>query len=124
MIRLRTGVEFIDVPYKSSGAQVPDLLGGHVSSSFEYFNVIGPHITSGKLRALVITNVRRLPVLVDTPTVAEAGFPGMEALGWGGLCAPAGTPDAVIRVLYREISKALLDPVIREQVISTGGELG
>lgn len=124
MLKVRGGIDFVDVPYKSSGAQVPDMLGGHVSSTFEFFSVIGQHIKSAKVRALTVAHVRRLPVLPDTPTTAEAGFPGIDALGWGAICLPAGAPQSVIRILYKEVANALNDPVIREQVISTGGEMG
>ena len=124
MLKVRGGIDFVDVPYKSSGAQVPDMLGGHVSSTFEYFSVIGQFIKSGKVRALTVAHVRRLPVLPDIPTTAEAGFPGIDALGWGALCVPAGTPQGVIRILYKEVVNALNDPVMREQVISTGADMG
>jgi tripartite-type tricarboxylate transporter receptor subunit TctC len=124
MLRVRSGADIVDVPYKSSGAQVPDVVGGHVVSTFEYFSVIGPHIVGGRVKALAVANARRLPTLPDTPTTAEAGFPNMEALGWGAICVPQGTPGVVINVLYREIAKALTDPVMRDQVISTGGEMG
>ena len=124
MLKSKGGIDIVDVPYKSSAAQVPDVLGGHVTSTFEYFSVIGQYIKSGRLKALAVANVRRLPVLAETPTIAEAGFPGMETLGWGAICVPAGTPDAVVRILYREILSALNDSAFRDQVISTGAEVG
>jgi tripartite-type tricarboxylate transporter receptor subunit TctC len=124
MLRLRAGIEFLDVPYKSSGAQVPDLLGGHVSSTFEFFPAIVPHVRSGKLRALAVTSTKRITGLPDTPTMAEAGYPGVEGQGWSAVCAPAGAPDAVVRTLYQEILKAQKDPVFREQITSLGSEVG
>jgi tripartite-type tricarboxylate transporter receptor subunit TctC len=124
MLRLRAGIEFLDVPYKSSGAQIPDLMGGHVSSTMEMFPAIVPHVKGGRLRALAVTSVQRLTGLPDTPTMAEAGYPGVEGQGWTAICAPAGTPDASVRILYLEILKAQKDPVFREQITSLGSEVG
>ena len=112
------------IPYKFTSAEIPDVLGGHIHATFNYFNILGPFISSGKLRALAIASPKRLQVAPDIVTMSEAGLAGVEATGWNGVCVPAGVPQPVIDLLYREIVKALSDPVIRDQMISTGADVG
>jgi tripartite-type tricarboxylate transporter receptor subunit TctC len=95
------------VPYKGVVAGVPDLLAGRVTMMFAPSTVALPPVRAGKLRALVVTSLKRSPALPDVPTVAESGFPGFEATIWGGLVAPAATQAAVIRKLHMETVNAL-----------------
>jgi tripartite-type tricarboxylate transporter receptor subunit TctC len=123
-IKLRAGINVRGIPYKSVSAELPDVMGGHIHSTFNYYNIIGPHINSGKLKALAVANDKRLPVAPAIVTMAESGLPGVEATGWNGICVPAGTPQPVINLLHRELVKALNDPVIREQMIGSGANVG
>jgi tripartite-type tricarboxylate transporter receptor subunit TctC len=124
LIKSRTGIDIRGIPYKSTSAEIPDLLGGHINATFNYFQIIGVHINSGRLRALGVASATRLPVASEIPTMAEAGLPGVEATGWNGICAPAGVPKTVITLLHRELVDALKDPAIRNQMISTGAIVG
>jgi tripartite-type tricarboxylate transporter receptor subunit TctC len=81
-----------------------------------------PQIKAGKLRALAITSARRSPVAPELPTVAEAGFPGFEVIGWFGWLAPAATPRAIINRLNTELVRALKLPEVRERLISQSTE--
>ncbi len=82
-----------------------------------------PHIRSGKTRALAVTSTARLPVLPDTPTLAEAaGLPGYELMLWFGLLAPSGTPPAIVQRLNREIARAITSPDVRERFAQQGAE--
>ena len=76
------------------------------------------------MRALAVASPKRLQVAPDIVTMSEAGLAGVEANGWNGVCLPAGVPQPVADLLYREIVKALADPVIRDQMIATGAEPG
>ena len=76
------------------------------------------------MRALAVADARRLAVAPALVTMSEAGLPGVEATGWNGICVPAGAPQPVIALLHREIVKALNDRVIRDQMISTGANVG
>jgi tripartite-type tricarboxylate transporter receptor subunit TctC len=78
------------------------------------------HIRAGRLRALAVASDKRLPLLPDVPTVAEAGLPGYEASVWWGLVAPAKTPAEIVRQLNAETNKALATPAIANRL----GELG
>ncbi|HKA41319.1 MAG TPA: tripartite tricarboxylate transporter substrate-binding protein [Burkholderiales bacterium] len=124
LIKSKTGVDIKGIPYKSTSAEIPDVLGGHINATFNYFQIIGPHFGSGRLRALAVADATRLPVAPEIATMSEAGLPGVEATGWNGICAPAGVPKPVISLLHRELVDALKDPAIRNQMISTGATVG
>ena len=123
-IKLKAGINIRGISYKFTSAEIPDVLGGHINATFNYFNILGPYVNGGKLRALAIASPKRLQVAPDVVTMSEAGLPGVEANGWNGVCLPAGVPQSVADLLYREVVKALADPVIRDQMIATGAEPG
>jgi tripartite-type tricarboxylate transporter receptor subunit TctC len=87
---------------------------------FSSSNIALPQVREGKLRALAVTSLQRLPGLPDAPTVAESGFPGFNATPWFGLMAPAGTSTLVIERLRRETVKVLALP----EVLKKFDELG
>jgi tripartite-type tricarboxylate transporter receptor subunit TctC len=124
MIKAASRIDATEIPYKSTGADLTDLLAGHVMAGFNYAGVVGAHIKTGKLRALAVANARRLTVLPDVPTMAEAGLPGIEATGWNGIFAPARTPLPVVRVVHQEVARTLNSPEIKDQIVSVGGEIG
>jgi len=115
-----TGVKMLEVPYKGVNAEIPDLTAGQIMAAFVVPQVVVAPIRAGKLRALAVLGDKRLNGLPDVPTSAEAGLPGVEALVWNGIFAPAGTPRAVIDVLHRELVKAYNAPDIKAQVEATG----
>ena len=123
-IKSSSGIDVVEIPYKSLGADLPNLLAGHVDAGFSVLSTLGAHIRSEKLRALAVAGPRRLSALSDVPTMAEAGLPGMEATVWNGIFAPAGTPAQVILLLQRNLARALNTPENREQIIASGGEVG
>ena len=117
------GVRITHVPYKGSGQAITDLLGGHVQVMYSGFSSTMPHIKSGKLRALAVTGARRSDALPEVPTIAEQGFPGVEATAWYGVLAPARTPRPVVTRLHGEIVKALKLPDVKERLGNLGFEL-
>lgn len=123
-IKSSSGIDILEVPYKSLGADLPNLLAGHVDAGFSVLSTLGAHIRSGKLRAIAVAGPRRLAALPDVPTMAEAGLPGMEATVWNGIFAPAGTPRPVVLLLQEHFARALNAPEIREQIAASGAELG
>ncbi len=123
-IKATADIDVVEIPYKSLGADLPNLLAGHVDTGFNVLLTLGPHIRSGKLRALAVTGQRRLSALPEVPTMAEAGLPGMEATVWNGIFAPAGTPRPVIALLHETFARALDSPDVREQTAASGAELG
>ena len=122
-IKLKSGANILDVPYKSVGAEMPDLLGGQITTGYLVATAIAAHVKAGKLRGLAVTGRARLPVLRDVPTTAEAGLPGIEASAWSGYFAPAGTPQPTLQILNRELLRAFNAPDVREQAALTGSEI-
>ena len=119
-----SGARFVAVPYKSTGTFIQDLLGGHLPMALNYWSIVGPHVKSGKLRALAVASSRRLEVAPEIPTFAEAGVAGIEGYGWQGIFVPAGTPRPIVVKLQSEIARALNAPEIRSAIIETGAEPG
>jgi tripartite-type tricarboxylate transporter receptor subunit TctC len=121
LFKMMTDVNLTHVPYRGTGAALADLLGGHVHVSF-----FGPvasigYIRSGQLRALAVTDRKRLAILPDVPTVAEH-VPGFESFAWFGVGAPKGTPVEIVDRLNREINAGLADPKISARIFELGGE--
>ncbi len=123
-IKSAASIDVVEVPYKSLGADLPNLLAGHVDAGFSVLSTLGPHIRSGKLKALAVAGPRRLAALSEVPTLAEAGLPGIEATVWNGIFAPAGTPRPVIQLLQQNLLRTLNAPDVREQIVASGAELG
>ena len=92
--------------------------------SIEGTNVQLPFVRSGQLRALAVTGPRRLAMLPDVPTMAEAGIAGYEFMGWVGIAAPAATPRPIVDRLHREIVAVLATPEARDWFASYGLEPG
>jgi tripartite-type tricarboxylate transporter receptor subunit TctC len=122
-VKSEAQIKVLEVPYKAVNAEIPDLLGGVVMAAYVVPQVIVAHVNSGKLRALAVAGPARLALLPGVPTTAEAGLPGIEAIVWNGIFAPAGTPQPVLRILHREIVKAYNAPDVKKQVIDTGSEV-
>jgi len=122
-VKSETGTKVLEVPYKAVNAEIPELIAGTVMAAYVVPQVIVAHIQSGKLRALAVAGPSRLALLPGVPTTAEAGLPGIEAIVWNGIFAPAGTPRAVIQILHRELVKAYNAPDVKNQVIATGSEV-
>ena len=117
------GMKMTHVPYKGGGQAVIDLVGGHVQVMFSGFSAAMPHIKSGKARALAVTGAARSPALPGVPTIAEQGFPGVEATAWYGVLAPAGTPKPVVARLHGEIAKVLRLPDVGQRLDPLGFEI-
>lgn len=123
MFKLAAGMTAREIPYKAIGAELPDLLAGHVMTAFLSPVVIKQYVATGRLRALGVASSRRLQILPDVPTLAEAGLAGVEASGWNGLFVPAGTPKPVIDRLASETAKILASAVIKADSATSGYEL-
>ena len=123
-INLTTGLTVQEVPYKAIGAELPDLLAGHVKVAYLAPVVVAQHIRSGKLVALGVAGARRVPILPDVPTLAEAGLPDVEASGWNGIFVPAGTPKAIIQKLQADIAALMAAPEFRAEATNLGYDLG
>lgn len=120
LLGFKSGTQFIHVPYKGSGPAIQDVIGGQVDMMFDTTVVAGPHIQSGKVRALAVTSAKRLESLPNVPTVAESGVPGFEVLSWQAIFAPIGTPKPIVDRLHTEIVKILQLPEMQDRLKALG----
>ena len=110
----------VHVPYRGSAAAISDLLGGQVPMMFADTIVALPHIQSGKLRAIAVGSPNRISFTPEVKTVAEQGYPGFDAVSWGGLLAPLGTPADVIARLSGTLKTALADTTVQTKLLAVG----
>ena len=123
MLRLVSGARFVHVPYRGAGPAVQDLVAGNIDLLFSsYVSAIG-QVQDGKLRVLGWTAGKRSPALPDVPTMAEAGFAGVELEIWQGIVAPLGTPPAIVQKLNAELIRATKAPDVAEKVAAQAVEL-
>ena len=116
-----SGVQLTHVPYKGTGAALNDLLGGQVQMIMGTLGVMLPHVKTGRLRGIAVTNSMRSSAFPDLPTIAET-LPGYEATLWYGLWGPKGLPQDVVALWNREVRKAAKAPEIRERFMVEGIE--
>lgn len=114
-LKLVTGIDVVHVPYRGTGPQLQDLLGGRLDASSAGLPALMPHIKSGKLRAIAVGTPHRIPALPDVPTVAEMGYKDFETSQWYGLLAPKGTPREIVAKLNVEINKALASTTVSQR---------
>ena len=121
--KAQAGIQMQHIPYKGDTPMIADLVGGRVSVAFGTAVAFLPHVQSGKLNALAVTNAKPSPVAPGLPTVAEAGYPGFEALQWFGLLMPAGVPPEIVARLNGEVAKVLRMPDVSERFKALGIEI-
>jgi len=122
LLKAKAGIDITHIPYKGSAPAIQDVMAGQVDMMFDTTVVAGPHIDSGKLRALAVSSARRVPSMASVPTVAESGVPGYEVVSWQAIYAPAGTPKAIVQRLHDEIAKILALPEMQERLAKLGME--
>ena len=115
MLRSLARVEIVHVPYKGAGPAMPDLIAGQVQLSFITYTAAGPHIKTGRLRALGVTTAKRSPTLPDLPAIGET-VAGYDSAVWYGFAAPAGTPPEVVAKLNIEVLRVLAAPDFRSRI--------
>ncbi|WP_311223862.1 MULTISPECIES: tripartite tricarboxylate transporter substrate binding protein [unclassified Acidovorax] len=125
LLGFKSGIKFTHVPYKGSGPAIQDVIGGQVDMMFDTTVVAGPHIQSGKLRAIAVTSAKRLASMPDVPTVAESGVNGLkdfEVVSWQAIFVPTGTPAPIVTRLHEEIRKILQQPDMQTRLKGFGME--
>ncbi len=114
-LKLVTGMFITHIPYRGTGPQLTDLLGGRTQAASAGMPALAPHIRSGKLRAIAVGTSKRIPAMPEVPTVAEMGFKNFETSQWYGVLAPAGTPPEIVKRLQEECLKALKSSAVTER---------
>jgi tripartite-type tricarboxylate transporter receptor subunit TctC len=121
---MATGTKVVHIPYKGSAGALTDLVGGQIQLDFDTTSSAMSFIKGGKIKALAVMTPRRSPELPDVPTLAEAGYPGVEMSTWYGLFGPANLPRDITARLHDEAARALAMPDVRRKLESLAGEPG
>jgi tripartite-type tricarboxylate transporter receptor subunit TctC len=109
----KAGVKMTHIPYRGTALAVADCVSGQVTMVFGDPVSVFPHVNAGTLRALAVTSPQRSPAAPAVPTMAESGYPDVEAVAWHGISVPAHTPQAIVDKLNVEIVKAVANPEIK-----------
>ena len=117
---LKEGLNGTHVPYNGSAPILSDLMAGQIDFLFDPAMVPMPHVKAGKLKVLAVSLPKRCPCTPDVPTMEEAGVKGFVQSSWIGLMAPAGTPQAIVDRLSKEIAVALQNPELIKKLDAMG----
>jgi tripartite-type tricarboxylate transporter receptor subunit TctC len=122
LFRLEAKLNMLHVPYKGETPSITELVGGQVALMFSPSAGVTPFVKSGRLRLLALAGEKRSPAFPDTPTMIESGFPGVISTGWGGLLAPAGTPQDIVQKTQRDAARGLAAADVRERLSALGAD--
>ena len=120
LFKSTTGTAMTHVPYRGAGPALTDLLGGRAQVYFDQVASSLPHIQAGRLRALAVSWDRRLDMLPEVPTFAEAGLASNNDASWFGLVAPAGTPAEVVARVQQAAATAVREPAVAQRLQELG----
>jgi tripartite-type tricarboxylate transporter receptor subunit TctC len=121
LLKLKTGIDMVHVPYKGGGPAVTDTLGGQVQLLFVSLPAALQYIKSGKLRALAVTSDQRSVAAPDVPTITESGI-DCVVNSWYGALLPARTPPAIVTKLQAAFAKVLATPEMKQKLLAQGAE--
>jgi tripartite-type tricarboxylate transporter receptor subunit TctC len=119
LLLARAGLILTHVPYKGAAPAVADLVAGQLQMVFGTFNDVYPYMRAGKVKVLGVSSDKRIPELLDVPSIAES-YPGFNMDAWNGLGAPAGTPREVVVRLANEVSRYIKEPAATEAIRKMG----
>jgi len=117
-----TGAKLVHIPYKGSGYALTALVGGETQAAFLSTTTISAQARAGRIKALAVLSNKRFAAAPEIPSVAEAGYPGIEASVWFGLFAPAKTPQAIIVKINRDVVARLQAPDAKDALLAQGAE--
>ena len=123
MFQKEAGIKLVHVPYKGATMGITDVIGGRVEIYVASVTTVTGHIKNAKLRALAVTSLKRTDDLPQTPTVAESGYKGFEAVTWFGILGPAKLSKEIVVKLNAEINKALRNPALLKKLSEQGADV-
>jgi tripartite-type tricarboxylate transporter receptor subunit TctC len=123
LFAMMAGIEVEQIPFKGGGPAMIDVMGGHSHLLMNSYLASVPHVRSGKLKALGVSDTRRTHLLPDVPTIAESGVPGYQAANWWGIGVPAGTPQPIINKLHAAIAAVLDSDDVKNQFDKDGASI-
>jgi tripartite-type tricarboxylate transporter receptor subunit TctC len=118
--RVTHNLDIVHVPYGGSGPAITATIAGHTPICFASSTAAAPQARDGKLRVLAILSKRTSSSLPEVPTIAAAGFPGMEGDGWVGVLVPAGTPKNIVALLNKHVNETIALPELKEKLSGFG----
>lgn len=121
LLATRAGVNLTHVPYKDGAQAMADIIGGRVTMIFGNTLVTLPQVRAGKVRAIAVSSLKRVPVAPELPTIAESGYADFQAVAWFGLLAPAATPAAILAKLQQDAARVVAMPDVRAKFLDYGG---
>lgn len=120
LLKARTGLNMVHVPYKGGGQAMGDLVGGTLPLLYTAVAGAQQYVKGGKATAIAVSGATRVPALPDVPTLAESGVPGLVSESWVGLLAPANTPKEIVDKLSAELNAVVTQPDTRERLATLG----
>ncbi len=124
MFNLAYGTQFQHVAYRGVAPAMQDLLGGHIPMVMGEMGSAKPLVTSGRLRALAVTGLKRNSSVPDVPTFSEAGYPNFEVNSWFALFVPTATPKPIVDRIATDVTAAVRSPDVSARLTSDGWEPG
>jgi tripartite-type tricarboxylate transporter receptor subunit TctC len=122
-LKMQAGVDMKNIPFKGGAPATVSVIAGDTDLTMTNYVAVAQHVETGRLKVLGVTSARRSALLPDVPTVAENGLAGYDHQLWYGMLAPAKTPAPVVQGLYREISRIVIIPEVRERLVATGHDV-
>jgi tripartite-type tricarboxylate transporter receptor subunit TctC len=123
LLKLRTGLDIVHIPYKGAGPAMNDLVAGQVHMQMVNMLAGLPIARAGRIRAIAVSTARRSPAAPEIPTLDESGLPGFDEGGQHGIMIPAATPREIVAKLNQEIVRAVQSPEVRKRLMSEGAEV-
>jgi tripartite-type tricarboxylate transporter receptor subunit TctC len=116
LIKLTAKIDVVHIAYKGAPQALTDVIGGQIPASMQTAPGALAAIQSARVRALAVTSLKRIPQLPSVPTMDETVLPGLEVNSWYGLCAPAGTPAAILEKIHADLNAVLRTPEIQQRL--------
>ena len=123
LLATRAVVNLTHFPYKDGAQAMADIIGGRVTMIFGNTLVTLPQVRAGKVRAIAVSSLKRVPVAPELPTIAESGYADFQAVAWFGLLAPAATPAAILAKLQQDAARVVAMPDVRAKFLDYGGSV-
>ena len=122
LFKSMSGTNMVHVPYKGGPQAMTDLIAGHVLVSLATAPSAVQNVKTGKVRALGVSTLKRIPALPDVPTIAESGLPGYEASGYFGLVGPANLPVAIVNKIHATVNRIVQEPSVAQYLSDQGAD--
>ena len=119
LLKQKTGIDIVHVPYRGGSLSANDVAGGHIGTAFLSFSAAAPLLSSGRIKVLAVVEKTRYAAIPDVPAIAET-VPGFEMSSWLGFFAPHGTPEAIVKKLNAEMVKILKEETVKEKLAALG----